>query len=114
MIPWKDLHKVFIETNKYKLKGGSQSKVQNDLQGFNRNTGTLSESVKKKKKESKIQNSKKPLTLEMWLCLTSTLVQTMTLYVQHLRYGSSPGTVTLPWHEQALFHSEAYTGVEFY
>lgn len=50
VIPWKDLHKVFTETNKYKLKGGSESKAQNYLQGFNRNTDTLSESVKKRKK----------------------------------------------------------------
>lgn len=59
VIPWKDLHKVFTETNKYKLKSGSESKAQNHLQGFNRNTDILSESVKKKKraKQRSVRNS---------------------------------------------------------
>jgi len=55
VIAWKKLHKVFIETNKYKLQDGSQSKVQNDLQGFNRNADILSERVEKKRKQNKEQ-----------------------------------------------------------
>lgn len=71
MILWKDPQKVFIETNKYKLKAVSQSKVQSDVKGSNRITNILSESKKNKAKWKKMLETlytRNMVVFDKWTC----------------------------------------------